>query len=354
MLAARSEFATMHRQPNGIGRGTKLLGAVLLLAGFTVPSQMLASSSDFAAPGRVEGAGPPLSVGVAATGIVSDILVREGSRVQAGQLLVKLDCAPQEAELRTRQAHLAAAQASYDRYRDGSRPDEIAVGEAVVGYSQARADEAEKALQRALELQEGVTVTTARVLEVKRDARIAAAQLAEAGAQLNLLRAGSREEDIRQAKALRDAAAAEFDAARARLDQCSVKAPVDGVVLDVLINQGQFLSLAVPQPLLRIVPDGESRVRAEVGLRDLAHVCRQQRATIAAEAFPNAAITAQVVSISPAVSRPSLGNAPGVAAPANADASDVVAVVLNVDRGAPALPIGLPVTVHFEACPSKS
>ena len=251
-----------------------------------------------------------MSIGVAATGIVSEILVHEGSRVQAGQLLVKLDCAPHEADVRTRQAHLAAAQATYDRYRNGSRPDEIAVGEAVVGYSQARAEEAEKALQRTLELQEGVTVTTARVLEVKRDARIAAAQLAEARAQLNLLRAGSREEDIRQAKALRDAAAADLDASRDRLDQCSVNAPVDGVVLDVLINQGQFLSLAVPQPLLHIVRDGQSRVRAEVALRDLrARLPAAARHASPPKHSPMPRSKAQVASISPAVSRRSLGNA---------------------------------------------
>lgn len=344
----------MFRQPNGITRGTKLFGAICLLASFSAPSQMLGQSSDFAAPGRVEGAAPPMSIGVAATGIVSDILVHEGSRVQAGQILVKLACAAQEADLRTRQAQLAAAQATYDKFRNGPRPDEIAVGEAVVNFSQARADEAQKALQRTLELQEGVTVTTAHVLEVKRDARIAVAQLAEAQSQLNLLRAGSREEDIRQAKALRDAAAAELDAARARLDQCSVKAPVDGVVLDVLVNQGQFLSLAVPQPLLHIVRDGQSRVRAEVGLADLRHVCVQQRATVATHAFPDAAIQAQVASISPTISRRSTGNAAGVASSANADENDVVAVVLTVNPGAPALPIGLPVTVHFEACPTKS
>ncbi len=343
----------MFRQPNGITQGTKLLGAICLVAIFSAPSQMLGQSSDFAAPGRVEGAAPPMSIGVAATGIVSDILVHEGSRVETGQLLVKLDCAPQEADLRTRQAQLAAAQATYDKFRNGPRPDEIAVGEAVVNFSQARADEAQKALQRTLELQEGVTVTTAHVLEVKRDARIAVAQLAEAQSQLNLLRAGSREEDIRQAKALRDAAAAELDAARARLNQCSVKAPVDGVVLDVLVNQGQFLSLAVPQPLLHIVRDGQSRVRAEVGLADLRHVCVQQHATIATNAFPHAAIRAQVASISPTVSRRN-ADAVGTVSPANADENNVVAVVLTVNPGAPALPIGLPVTVHFEACPTKS
>lgn len=343
----------MQRRPKRVTRGTKVLGAVLLLASFGVPAQMLGQNSDFAAPGRVEGAGPPMSIGVAATGIVSEILVHEGSRVKAGEFLVKLDCQAQEDEVRTRQAHLAAAQATYDRIRNGSRPDEIAVGEAVVNYSQARAEEAQKALQRAEELQEGVTVTTARLLEVKRDARIAAAQLEEAKARLNLLRAGSREEDIREAKALRDAAAADLDASRARLDQCSVRAPVDGVVLDVLVNQGQFLSLAVPQPLLHIVRDGRSRVRAEVGLANVAKICAQQEAAIATDAFPNAAIKAQVASISPEVSRSSVGHA-AATTPANADANDVVAVVLTVDGGAPALPIGLPVTVHFDACQSKS
>jgi len=342
--------------PHSVSSGTKMLGAALLLASFVVPVQMLGQSSTFTAPGRVEGAGAPMSIGAAASGIVGEVLVREGNRVQAGQVLVKLDCRPLEADVHTREAHLAAAQATYDRFRNGSRPDEIAVGEAVLGYSQARLDEAQKTLQRTEALQEGVTVTTARVLEVQRDARIAAAQLEEARARLALLRAGAREEDVREAKALRDAAAADLEGSRARLDQCSVHAPVDGVVLDVLVSQGQFLSLAVPEPLLHVVPDGQARVRAEVDLHDLARVCVQQRASIVAETLPNAAIQAQVSSISPAVSPRTIAASTTANAAASADAGfkDVVGVVLTVDRGAPSLAIGLPVTVRFDACPSKS
>ena len=328
---------------------TKSLCAAVFIATLAFPSALLAQSSNFTAPGRIEGAGSTMSIGAAAAGTVSEVLVHEGSRVHAGQTLVTLSCRQLEADVRAREAQLAAAQATYDRSRDGSRPDEIVVGQAVVGYSQARADEAEKTLERTEAMHEGVTVTTARVLEVKRDARIAAAQLEEARARLSLLRAGSRDEDIRQAEALRNASAAEVDATRARLDQCTVHAPVDGVVLDVLANPGQSLSLAVPQPLLHIVPDGPLRVRAEVELRDLAHVCASQRATVVAEAFANATIHAQVASISPAVTPRSI-------APATADArdKDVVAVVLNVERGSPALPIGLPVTVRFDSCPSKT
>jgi len=327
-----------------------LTGAALaMVAAFHFPMRLAAQSTNFSASGRVEGAGPTMAIGAAAAGTISDVLVHEGGRVHAGQILVKLDCRQLEADLHAREAQLAAAQATYDRVRNGPRPDEIAVGEAVVGYSQARAEEAQRALDRTEDLKEGVTVSTARLLEVKRDARIAAAQLQEARSRLALLRAGSREEDIRQSQALRNAAAAEVESSRAQLDFCTIRAPVDGVVLDVLANAGQYLSLAVPQPLLHIVQDGSLHVRAEIELRDLSHVCAAQSATVAADAFPNTAIKARVVSISPTVSARSIA-APG----ADSAARDVVTVMLELAHGGPALPIGLPVSVRFETCPPKT
>ncbi len=338
----------MQRRKSPEGANVKFLTAAVLVSMLLGPAALLAQGASFVAPGHVEGAGPTLSIDTAATGTVSSVLVREGSQVHAGQTLVTLSCKPLEAEVRARQAQLAAAQATFDRVKNGPRPDEIRVGEAVVGYSQARAEEAKKTLDRTEALQEGVTVTEARVLEVKRDSRIADAQLEEARARLSLLRAGSREEDIRQSQSLRDAAAAELDTTRARLDQCTIKAPVDGIVLDVVANPGQYLSLAVPQPLLHMVQDDPLRVRADVGLRDLANVCPSQNATVSAEAFPNASIHAQVTTISPMVDRrsdPAEGSDP--------DANDFVPVVLNLQSGSK-LPIGLPVTVHFQPCASKT
>ena len=330
-------------------RRTMATCAAVLIASFAFAATALAQNSNFSAPGRVEGAGLTLSIGVAAAGIVDEVLVREGSRVRAGEALIKLDCRPTEADVRTRGAQLEAAQAAFDRARNGSRPDEIAVGEAIVGYSQARAEEAQKTLDRTEELKEGVTVTTAHILEVQRDARISAAQLAEARARLSLLRAGSREEDIRRAKALRDAAAADLDATRARLDQCTVHAPVDGTVVDVLANKGQYLSLAVPQPLLHLIQDGRLRVRAEVEVRDASRICAAQNATIVAEAFLNARIRAHVTSISPMVAPRSM-----TTAAADAGTKDVLAVILDIDTAAPTPPIGSAVTVNFDSCPSKT
>jgi HlyD family secretion protein len=324
------------------------LHAAFVIAGLGIAAEALGQNSTVVAPGRIEGAGPALSIGVAAAGVVSEVLVQEGSLVHSGDTLVRFSCQPLEADLHSREAHLRALQATFDRVKNGPRPDEIRVGEAVVNFSQAKADEAQKTLERSEALQEGVTVSAARILEVRRDARIAAAQLAEARARLSLLRAGSREEDIRQAEAARDTAAADVETGRARLEQCSIRAPVNGTVLDVMANPGQYFSSAVPQPLLHIIPDGPLRVRAEVELRDAPRICATQTASITADASPSVAIRAQVATISPAASPRSF-----TSAAADARNKDILAVVLSLDPTTPALPIGSAVTVRFDACPPK-
>src|SRR6202050_291911 len=155
----------MHRPPTRMAGIVKLLCAAAVIAIFNSPDRLLgqASTSNLVAPGRVEGAGPIMSIGTAASGTVKEGLVHEGSRVRAGQPLVTLDCRPIEDEVQARSAQLNAAQAAFDRTRNGSRPDEIAVGEAVVGYSQARAEEAQKALERAEAMHEGVTIPVAHM-----------------------------------------------------------------------------------------------------------------------------------------------------------------------------------------------
>ena len=103
----------------------KVSCVVTLLAALFLPQASRAQPAIIDAVGRVEGAERVMSIGAAVSGIVSQVLVHEGERVRSGQTLVKLDCQSIEADLRGREAQLRAAQATYDRYRNGSRPDEI-------------------------------------------------------------------------------------------------------------------------------------------------------------------------------------------------------------------------------------
>jgi len=275
------------------------VGFVLLMPGIGIAA---AQGPRLTAPGRIQNPAGIMAIGTAASGVVSEVLVHEGSRVHAGDVPAALSCTPLEAEKQLRTAELQAAQAVLDRVRHGPRREEIAVAEAVVGYSNARAEEAEKTYERTQALREGVSVTTARILETLRDARVSAAQLGEAKARLALLRAGSREEDVREAESRRNMAAAQLERAGAELERCAVRAPVDGVVVDVLTNAGEFISLAVPAALLRLLPDAPLQVRAEIDARDLPRVCVAQPATFTADAFGSTPMRGQVESISPVIS----------------------------------------------------
>ena len=197
-----------------------------------------------------------LALGVAESGLVQAIHVADGAHVDAGQVLVELDCEPLRKEVDVRKASLAAAEANNERVVNGPRPEEIAIGEAGVGVAVARADEARAALDRAHAMEVGVSITLAQLLVVERDSRVADATLVDARKKLALLKAGSRFEDIDEAKARRDSAAALLDEGKAELDQCSVRAPAAGTV-KILVTLGQFVSTYAPTTLVQLTPDAK-------------------------------------------------------------------------------------------------
>jgi HlyD family secretion protein len=201
---------------------------------------------------------PAMALGVAQSGVVRAIDVVDGAHVEAGQILVELDCEPLRMEIDVRAASLAAADAVYERVVNGSRPEEIAIGEAGVGVgvALARADEARATLNRAHGLEVGISITLAQLLVAERDSRIADAVLVDARKKLALLKVGSRFEDIAEAKARRDSAAASLDEGKADLNQCSVRAPAAGTI-KVLVTLGQLVSTYAPTTLVQLTPDAK-------------------------------------------------------------------------------------------------
>ena len=241
--------------PRDIAARPRLLAALAILAAASF-AQPPTSHAQTAAP-RPTTAVPArgaLQLGVATSGVIAKILVSDGDHVEAGQILLELDCRVLDARAQGRSADLAAEEAAFERARNGPRPDEIAIGEAGVGVAQARAEEARDALTRLMGLTEGVSVTRVQIFLAQREARVTEAQLDDARKKLALLKAGSRPEDVAEAEARHDAAAAALKEAEAERDQCALKAPAAGVV-KVLATLGQFVSVSVPTALVQLTPD---------------------------------------------------------------------------------------------------
>jgi HlyD family secretion protein len=131
-------------------------------------------------------------------GMVTDVLVKEGDHVTAGQVIARLDATQLKARVAGAEAALAEAQANYENLKVGATPEQIAETEAQLAAAQAQ-------YQRT-----AASVTTA-------DVAAAQAQIQASQEQLQRLRAGPKESVLRAAQASLTAAQASLITQRDQL-----------------------------------------------------------------------------------------------------------------------------------------
>ena len=317
-----------------------IAGVLLVSTAFAEPA------GSVSATGRLIAAADEILLGSAATGVVAALHVSDGERVHAGQLLVSLDCKPIEADVKVREQEAAVADAILRRVKDGYRVEEIAIAAAAVKAAEAVAENAATARQRAVALKVDNTATQARIDAAERDALTSVAGLEEARQRLSMLRTGSRPEDIEAATASRDVAQAVVVQTRARLDQCSIRSPSDGIVLSINVTAGRFVSDVNQGALLRLVDDSKRRVRVEVDETELAKVCVGQEAMIQSDAYPGQQLKGTVATLSPTM----VQRKPLAAGPADKGPGDVREAIVALDPAEAKWPLGLTVKVEFAPC----
>ncbi|MDW6001416.1 HlyD family secretion protein [Vibrio mangrovi] len=215
-----------------------------------------------------------------ASEIVRALPVKEGSTVSQGQILVQLDRKEQEVLLAQAVAEQAKATAYLQKLTNGERPEDIAAAQADVARSEARFIEAEKNYRRTSEL-----VAKKLLSQSEKDTALATrdavkAELNAAREAFGKLTAGSRIEDIEQAKAALDAADASVMLQQHRLDELTVVATRDGVLDSlpyklgerVTANQAVAVIEAGQVPYARVYVPARYRVRFVPGLVVRVHV----------------------------------------------------------------------------------
>ena len=133
--------------------------------------------------------------------VVVALPVPQGSIVQKGTVLVKLDDTLQTAQVRKAEAGVAQAEAHLDKLRSGARVEEVAAARAKVAGAKATMIESETSHDRSQNLikQKVISVAILDKSLATRDASRASLQNAEE--QLHKILSGTREEDLRAAEA---------------------------------------------------------------------------------------------------------------------------------------------------------
>ncbi|MFZ8770567.1 HlyD family secretion protein [Vibrio harveyi] len=171
--------------------------------------------------------------------IIRALPIKEGSQVTEGEVLVQLDTKNQEAILARAVAEQARADAYLLKLTNGERPEDIAAAQARVARTEAQLTEAQKNYQRKAEL-----VRKKLISQSEKDTALAArdsarAELDSSQEEFSKLTAGSRPEDIEQAKAELMAAKADVALQQQKLAELTITATRDGLLDNLPFNLGE-------------------------------------------------------------------------------------------------------------------
>jgi multidrug resistance efflux pump len=273
-------------------------------------------------------------------GRLAEVLVRESEAVKSGAVLLRLEDEAHRLRAREAEAALRGAEAQLTQAR--TLPEhhraQVAQQEAAVKAAQHRAAATRGELARKREL----LGAGYKELESLADllGGLEAAEQAERH-KLRELQAVNPEAAVERAEAEVAACQARLGQARWAVEQCTIRAPADGVVLRILVSPGDLLGATPHQPAVLFCPDAPRVVRAEVAQEFASRVAVGQVCTVQDDNSAGRTWRARVKSVSDwfAVRRSVLHE------PLQQNDVRTLECILEVEPGQPPLRIGQRVRV---------
>lgn len=364
----------MHRPPIFV-RVVIVLAVIIAAAYYFISSNNSSAAGALTASGTIEAV--EIKVSPELGGRVAEVLVAEGDVVEAGQVVVRLDTTLLEGQLAQAQAGLAAANAQLALLQNSPSEAELAAMTAQVNRAQTALGalneqlvtaetQANDAAAQMTELQNQIVtaqsagaveplaglnaqLTLAQQLQVTAQTQVkllegqvatAEAGLDAAQAQLDLVEAGPKPEQVDVMRAQVAAAQATVDLLSAQIRRQTLTAPVGGVILARAIEPGEVASPGAT--LLLIGQLDDLTLTVYVPEDQYGQIELGQTATLTADSFPGATFTGTVHHIADQAEF-----APRNVQTAAGRASTVYAIELTVTDENGRLKPGMPVDVVF-------
>lgn len=274
-----------------VSRETLLNTPVLTAGGYVIPRNKIEVSSKII--GRIE-----------------EIFVDRGSQVKQGDVLLRIEDADLQAQVRQAEATLNAARARLAELRTGSRPEEIAASQAAVNSAEATAKNAAADLARVQSLGTDEVISRQAIDEFKMKFDVAQAGLESARKNFELVRKGPRQETIDAAAAQVSQAEANVEYVKTQLNYSVIRAPISGTVLEKLAKKGELVSFqnfggtrGAKTSLVSMADLTDLQVEIDVNESDVAKVHLKQACEIRLDSAPGVVLKGEVDEIAPEADR---------------------------------------------------
>jgi len=249
-----------------------------------------------------------VSVSSGISGLVVELLVKEGQQVKKGEILARLDATRQAADGRLAEARLAAAQARLAELRAPARAEEKALARAELAKAEATVKLAETEAARLRRLRMMNAATAEDVQKAEAALSVARAGVEKERAVANALVAGAPPERIKTAQAEVALAQAERERARGLFDATAVRAPIDGTVLKLNVGVGSVTNpdafgLVRTASVCELGDLSTLEIEVEVPERNLVRFFKGQRCEARPDASPETVYRGSVDRLAATVDR---------------------------------------------------
>lgn len=236
------------------------------------------------------------------SGYVDNVIVSDNQNVKAGDILLRLDTRDYQAAVQKAEAAVSVSEANLEIAKAQLKMQDAVIlsARAQVEAAKVEYDHSIKDFQRSKDLVKRSAASRrtfdndqASVQRTQANLRNAEAALLAAERNLDVLNAQEHE-----AKAETGRAKASFDLAKLDLENTVIRSPIDGVVANRSVRQGQFVGVGTP--LLAIVPVKEVWIEANFKETQIENMHKGQKVSLYVDAYPDMKLSAQVESIAPA------------------------------------------------------
>lgn len=236
------------------------------------------------------------------SGIIAEVMVREGDKVEIDSPLIRLDDRELVHSLKQAQAERDRFAANLEKVKGGSRPEEIRRAQANVAAKAQDVKFAEIEARRQQKLfNQGVASAMQRD-EARRDLGVKRASYSEALAELRLVQSGSRNEEVAVAEAQLRKVEAEIEFLKKQMDNLVVRSPIAGLVLTPRIHERLHSKLEPGDTVAEIGTEESVRVDIFVPESDADVIRVGHPVSVKVKSYPLEEFTGRVSMIAPAVS----------------------------------------------------
>ncbi len=226
----------------------------------------LANASRVAGVGLVEPASEIIDIGSALSGLVTDLRVQTGDRVEKGQPLFLVDARAARARLQEANAAIAEARAAINEARTASNT-------------------AQQQLALFRNLDDPAAVSRSEVIRAEGEASAAASRLKVSQARLS-------------------AAQASASSARTEIERLVVRAPISGEILAVNIRPGEFVATqggGNASPFIQMGQTDPLHIRVDIDENEAARVKLGEPATVSPRGAAEIQVKAKFIRAEPQV-----------------------------------------------------